>query len=86
MGEVRLADVLVAPSPDAGNAVFRFAGWSPAVGRWAADRETKVSTHFAAGGNMLVSKIANAVGLLQHTDDGLLVLAAVFQLEQISGA
>lgn len=35
---------------------------------------------------MLVSKIANAVGLLQHTDDGLLVLAAVFQLEQISGA
>lgn len=86
IGEVRLADVLVAPSPDAGNAVFRFAGWSPAVGRWAADRETKVSTHFATGGNMLVSKIADAADFLQHTDNGLLVLAAVFQLEQLSSA
>jgi hypothetical protein len=85
IGEVRLADVLVAPSPDAGNAVFRLAGWSPAVGRWAADRETKVSTHFA-GGNMLVSKIVNAADLLQHTDNGLLILAAVFQLEQLSSA
>ena len=47
IGEVRLADVLVAPSPDAGKEVFRLADWSPALGRWAADRAIKVSTHFA---------------------------------------
>ena len=43
----RLAEVLVAPSPEVGNEVFRFAGWSPAAGRWAAESETKVSTHLA---------------------------------------
>jgi hypothetical protein len=48
IGEVRLADVLVAPSPDAENAVFKLAGWSPPAGRWAAEREMKVSTHLAA--------------------------------------
>jgi hypothetical protein len=47
MGDVRLADVLVAPSPDAENEVFRLAAGSPTAGFWAADREMKVSTHFA---------------------------------------
>ena len=47
IGDVRLADVLVAPSPEVGNAVFRLGGWSPAAGFWAAEREMKVSTHFA---------------------------------------
>ena len=47
IGEVRLADVLVAPSPDAGKEVFRFVGWSPTLGFWAADREMNVSTHLA---------------------------------------
>lgn len=35
---------------------------------------------------MLVSKIVDAADLLQHTDNGLLVFAAVFQLEQLSSA
>lgn len=47
MGDVKLADVLVAPSPDAGKDWFRLAAWSPALDFWAADREMKVSTHFA---------------------------------------
>lgn len=47
IGEVRLAEVLVAPSADAVNDVFRLTDGSPAAGRWAADRAMKVSTHFA---------------------------------------
>lgn len=47
IGEVRLADVLVAPSPDPEKEVFKLAAGSPAAGRWAADREIKVSTHLA---------------------------------------
>jgi hypothetical protein len=47
MGDVRLADVLVAPSPDVGNELFKLADESPAAGLWAADREINVSTHLA---------------------------------------
>ena len=39
--------MLVDPWPEVGNAEFKLAGWSPAAGRWAAERDMKVSTHFA---------------------------------------
>lgn len=85
MGDVRLADVLVAPSPDDGNAVFRLADWS-AVGRWAADREMKVSTHFAVLNQVLTTEIQDDGDGSQLTNDGLLIFAAVLQLEQLSSA
>lgn len=47
IGEVRPAEVLLAPSPEVGNEEFKLAGWSPAAGRRAAERDMKVSTHFA---------------------------------------
>lgn len=87
IGDVKLADVLVAPSPEAGKEVLRLADWSPALGRWAADREMKVSTHFAAqkreGKSVTQYKcILRIFAML--TDDGFLVLATVVKLEQLA--
>jgi hypothetical protein len=89
MGEVRLADVLVAPSADAGKEVFRLAAGSPAAGFWAADREMKVSTHFAIYRRAMVSNPSNRPlrrEFARLTDNGLLVLATVVELEQLSCA
>ena len=85
LGEVRLADVLVAPSPDAGKDWFRWAEWSPALGFWAADREIKVSTHLAEKRHRHVSNtdVDNIVADWL-TDNSLLVLATVVKLEQLA--
>jgi hypothetical protein len=86
IGEVKLADVLVAPSPDAGKELFRLADWSPELRRWAADREMKVSTHLAGKRHPIVSRLAtkSVDGTKQLTDNGLLVLATTVQLEQLA--
>jgi hypothetical protein len=63
MGDVRLADVLVAPSPVVGNELFKLADGSPAVGLDSADSEMNVSTHLA-GENSGQSK-TRSVGVLQ---------------------
>lgn len=87
IGEVKLADVLVAPSPDAENEVFRLADGSPAAGRWAADREMKVSTHFAGTDAEMSAKSPHtSYGFSKLTDDSLLVFAAVVKLEQLASA
>lgn len=48
IGDVRLAEVLVAPSVEEGNAVFRLAGTSAVLGLRLAESAINVSTHFAA--------------------------------------
>lgn len=47
IGDVRLAEVLVAPSVEDGNAVFKFAGTSAVLGLRLAESAINVSTHFA---------------------------------------
>lgn len=84
IGEVRLADVLVAPSAGAENEAFRWAEGSPAAGRWAADKAMKVSTHLAVA-SKLCQRQAICQGIISKlTDDGLLILAAVVELEQLA--